>query len=99
MLLRLPDKSMNWGKRLLDLVVGQVDRTFELSYQPRRGNSMAVERSKSVAMTANERGTNARGKLRTNTDLINGLSHDIQAQTSESKETSSKLGCCRFKNK
>ena len=50
--LQLPDRSMNWERRLLDLVVEQVDRTFELSYQPRKGKSMAMKRSQSVAMTA-----------------------------------------------
>ena len=53
--LQLPDTLMNWERRPWDLVSGQVDHTFELSYQPRKGKSMAVERSKSVAITAYQR--------------------------------------------
>ena len=32
MLLQLPDTWMSWGRRLLGLVVGQVDRTFVCEY-------------------------------------------------------------------
>ena len=52
---QLPDTLMNWKRRPWGLVSGQVDRTFELSYQPRKGKSMAMERSRSLAMTAYQR--------------------------------------------
>ena len=98
MRLQLPDRSMNWERRPSDLISGQVDCTFELSYQPRKGKSMAMKRRKNVAMTAKKKEeTNTRGRLRTKADMNNVLSHVVHAPENESKETSSKSGCNRFR--